>query len=276
MIWELVSLQGTLRASSKLHDDLFHRILRCPMKLFDTTPMGRILNRFSKDMDEGKTPGDNSIFLIVLDTLMKSFSVFPPSGHPTALPGWDVHPERDPGFLLPSRHQQCFPVVSSCRGSSGLALHGSPLRLQGFYPGAKAPGQQDDVTLHVPHHLQHSGSDNAAGLRPGPGLPQKVEMGTTKFAMSILIMTWTQCGCFQVPCSVGPEPGAILPVQLCNALARGAPRPHQRRSHQHHCPHDGSDAWTDLTGLRRTCNFLRRSGKLINIKVGKSTFLHFS
>lgn len=49
----LLLLQGTLRASSRLHDELFRRILRSPMKFFDTTPTGRILNRFSKDMDEG-------------------------------------------------------------------------------------------------------------------------------------------------------------------------------------------------------------------------------
>ncbi|XP_049917380.1 multidrug resistance-associated protein 5 [Epinephelus moara] len=47
--------QGTLRASSKLHDQLFHKILRCPMKFFDTTPTARILNRFSKDLDEVDT-----------------------------------------------------------------------------------------------------------------------------------------------------------------------------------------------------------------------------
>uniref|UniRef100_A0A8C5S2M5 ATP-binding cassette sub-family C member 5 n=2 Tax=Laticauda laticaudata TaxID=8630 RepID=A0A8C5S2M5_LATLA len=45
-------VKGTLRASSRLHDELFRRILRSPMKFFDTTPVGRILNRFSKDMDE--------------------------------------------------------------------------------------------------------------------------------------------------------------------------------------------------------------------------------
>lgn len=48
----VVFVKGTLRASSRLHDELFRRILRSPMKFFDTTPTGRILNRFSKDMDE--------------------------------------------------------------------------------------------------------------------------------------------------------------------------------------------------------------------------------
>ncbi|KAM8953932.1 ATP-binding cassette sub-family C member 5 isoform 2-T2 [Pelodytes ibericus] len=48
----VVFVKGTLRASSKLHDELYRRILRSPMKFFDTTPTGRVLNRFSKDMDE--------------------------------------------------------------------------------------------------------------------------------------------------------------------------------------------------------------------------------
>lgn len=46
--------QVTLHASSKLHDKNFLKILRCPMKFFDSTPIGRIVNRFSYDMDESE------------------------------------------------------------------------------------------------------------------------------------------------------------------------------------------------------------------------------
>uniref|UniRef100_A0A8B9HPV1 ATP-binding cassette sub-family C member 5 n=1 Tax=Astyanax mexicanus TaxID=7994 RepID=A0A8B9HPV1_ASTMX len=42
----------TLHASSKLHDTMFNRILASPMSFFDTTPTGRMVNRFSKDQDE--------------------------------------------------------------------------------------------------------------------------------------------------------------------------------------------------------------------------------
>uniref|UniRef100_A0A8C8SY07 ATP-binding cassette sub-family C member 5 n=1 Tax=Pelusios castaneus TaxID=367368 RepID=A0A8C8SY07_9SAUR len=42
----------TLKASSVLHDNVFYKILLSPMSFFDTTPTGRLMNRFSKDMDE--------------------------------------------------------------------------------------------------------------------------------------------------------------------------------------------------------------------------------
>ncbi|XP_075939249.1 ATP-binding cassette sub-family C member 12-like [Anarhichas minor] len=42
----------TLNAATKLHDTMFKKIFSSPMSFFDTTPTGRILNRFSKDQEE--------------------------------------------------------------------------------------------------------------------------------------------------------------------------------------------------------------------------------
>lgn len=42
---------GGTRASKKLMNKAMEKVLRAPMAFFDTTPMGRIINRFSKDVD---------------------------------------------------------------------------------------------------------------------------------------------------------------------------------------------------------------------------------
>lgn len=41
---------GSLKASRYLHHSMLHKILRAPVRFFDTTPIGRIVNRFSKDI----------------------------------------------------------------------------------------------------------------------------------------------------------------------------------------------------------------------------------
>ncbi|KXN65309.1 hypothetical protein CONCODRAFT_53624, partial [Conidiobolus coronatus NRRL 28638] len=41
---------GSLKASRYLHDSMLNKILRAPVRFFDTTPIGRIVNRFSKDI----------------------------------------------------------------------------------------------------------------------------------------------------------------------------------------------------------------------------------
>ena len=43
--------EGRVRAASSLHEALVLNVLRSPSHFFDVTPLGRILNRFSKDVD---------------------------------------------------------------------------------------------------------------------------------------------------------------------------------------------------------------------------------
>ncbi|KAF9165614.1 hypothetical protein DFQ26_009690 [Actinomortierella ambigua] len=43
---------ATIQAAATLHDNLLNRVLRLPMSFFDTTPSGRVLNRFSSDMSD--------------------------------------------------------------------------------------------------------------------------------------------------------------------------------------------------------------------------------
>ncbi|XP_075225195.1 ATP-binding cassette sub-family C member 5-like isoform X10 [Lycorma delicatula] len=42
----------TLRATKRLHNDLFRKVMYSPMYFFEETPIGRIQNLFSKDVDE--------------------------------------------------------------------------------------------------------------------------------------------------------------------------------------------------------------------------------
>ncbi|XP_078589212.1 ATP-binding cassette sub-family C member 4-like [Branchiostoma floridae x Branchiostoma japonicum] len=48
----LFMFYNCIMASHNLHNTMFHTIIRTPILFFDTNPVGRILNRFSKDMGQ--------------------------------------------------------------------------------------------------------------------------------------------------------------------------------------------------------------------------------
>ena len=51
LIGAIAFANGVVQSSRTLHRLLMERIMRSPIQFFDTTPLGRIVNRFSKDID---------------------------------------------------------------------------------------------------------------------------------------------------------------------------------------------------------------------------------
>lgn len=51
MLAVMLKALGGRRASGELHSALLIRVFRLPVVFFDTTPIGRIVNRFGKDVD---------------------------------------------------------------------------------------------------------------------------------------------------------------------------------------------------------------------------------
>ncbi|GAA5817685.1 hypothetical protein MFLAVUS_011236 [Mucor flavus] len=74
---------GTIKASKNLYQILLKRVLRAPMRFFDTTPIGRILNRFSKDFEyvDASVPNDLMYFviqwLVILTSILTVCTVLP-------------------------------------------------------------------------------------------------------------------------------------------------------------------------------------------------------
>ncbi|GME91444.1 unnamed protein product [Ambrosiozyma monospora] len=52
LMWGMCSI----RASKKLHNDMAVAVLKSPMSFFETTPMGRVMNRFSQDISKVDGP----------------------------------------------------------------------------------------------------------------------------------------------------------------------------------------------------------------------------
>ncbi|XP_041458076.1 ATP-binding cassette sub-family C member 9-like isoform X2 [Lytechinus variegatus] len=71
-VWTTILLIQCVHASKTLHNLMLTRILRAPMRFFDTTPLGRIMNRFASDMqklDQTQGPFILGLFKFLLSTL---------------------------------------------------------------------------------------------------------------------------------------------------------------------------------------------------------------
>jgi len=68
---DLIIRLGGLRAAVMLHMLLLNRIMHVPLWFFDTTPVGRIMSRFSKDIDTV----DQSLMAVINTCIWCAFEV---------------------------------------------------------------------------------------------------------------------------------------------------------------------------------------------------------
>lgn len=47
----MIFAKGALDAAAKIHIELIQNVFRLPMRFFDVTPIGRIIGRFSNDIN---------------------------------------------------------------------------------------------------------------------------------------------------------------------------------------------------------------------------------
>ncbi|XP_030856170.1 ATP-binding cassette sub-family C member 9 isoform X1 [Strongylocentrotus purpuratus] len=72
MVWTMILLFQCVQTSKNLHNLMLTRVLRAPMRFFDTTPIGRIMNRFASDMqklDQTQGPFILGLFKFFLATM---------------------------------------------------------------------------------------------------------------------------------------------------------------------------------------------------------------
>jgi ABC-type multidrug transport system fused ATPase/permease subunit len=64
-----LALIAGLQAAATLHDSLLSNVLKCPMGFFDVTPKGRLLARFSHDVNTTDDRLINNIRQTIMATL---------------------------------------------------------------------------------------------------------------------------------------------------------------------------------------------------------------
>ncbi|KAK3198556.1 hypothetical protein Dsin_021971 [Dipteronia sinensis] len=87
-IWLIIS---SLYAAKRLHDAMLHSILRAPMVFFQTNPLGRIINRFAKDL--GDIDRNVAVFMnMFLGQVSQLLSTFVLIGIVSTMSLWSIMP----------------------------------------------------------------------------------------------------------------------------------------------------------------------------------------
>ena len=68
--------QRAINASMRLHQSIFHKVLHCTIEFAWSTPVGKIVNRFSKDMDETDVILPNTFKNFLNQTLRIAGTIF--------------------------------------------------------------------------------------------------------------------------------------------------------------------------------------------------------
>lgn len=69
LITEQLVEVAMINGAKKLHSNLLNNVLMSPMSFFDSTPLGRIINRFSKDIESI----DERIVFMFKDVVVSAF-----------------------------------------------------------------------------------------------------------------------------------------------------------------------------------------------------------
>ncbi|EDV20618.1 uncharacterized protein TRIADDRAFT_60846 [Trichoplax adhaerens] len=77
LLTSVIGAVAALNGSRSLHRRMLERVLHAPMSFFDTTPLGRVVNRFSKDMNiiDEIIPRIFNFFLIMMTTVLSTLVV---------------------------------------------------------------------------------------------------------------------------------------------------------------------------------------------------------